>query len=245
MWQKTLLLKNNSPYPSNIEEAFDLNGMHCRRSTPPSHLHRHLVVTITGQDYLNEPRQYTQIECCPIYFEEHNPSWAWIDLSITATELSQEEKLLLRSWLLGRSYQAWEQTPLEVRQVFLLESCVLLTGRQAHTILHLWQVKPEGRWKVIFDDSAYDNDEDFALYPVSCPHSDCSADVLSGFGGSGDSSDISLALCCNQHTSWFGPDGTIRTEKDVEGDCWQHQWPGPASCPSCQAQQQYKTGKVE
>jgi hypothetical protein len=168
-----------------------------------------------------------------------------MDLNVTTTELSQEEKLLLRSWLLGRSYPAWKQALLEVRQLLQLESCVLLTGRQAHTILHLWQVEPEGRWNIVFDDSAYDKDEDFALYPAACPYNKCAADVLSGFGGSGDSSDISLALCYDRHESWFGPDGTIRTAKDVEGDCWQHQWPGPDPCPSCQTQQHYETRKVK
>ena len=160
----------------------------------------------------------------------------WMDPGVTETDLSSREKAALRSWLVQRSLDAWLNAAPAVRD--LLELAVItITGGQARTFLLTWGLQPGGRWSHVLDGSYDDDDEDFALYEGACPYDGCRADVLTGFGASGDASDITLAVCQRGHFAYFGPDGQLRVEEEIGNDCWEHQHAGPDRCPECTARE--------
>jgi hypothetical protein len=121
-------------------------------------------------------------------------------------------------------------------------SDVILTGAEAKEVLKEWlsnasaqeQQELHTRWKDLLDSDVHDDLDDFAIYINACPHPNCGVSVLIGFGGSGDSSDHTLAICQNKHVSYFGPSGDFRLEQDIDNDCWTHRHNGPDPCPECQ-----------
>jgi hypothetical protein len=115
MWNQTLLLRNVGPNQFDLDE-FVLEGLHCRPvATVPQHLPRHFVDVIQGQDWLNSPVKYSQIQICPIWLDEHDPTHAWLDPDAHVTDITPRQKRLLRDWLIAQSGIAFEQATPQVQ----------------------------------------------------------------------------------------------------------------------------------
>lgn len=102
-WNVTLLLKD--------EQLTDPQFPWRNVSTPPEQiplgLKRSLLVHITGTAYLNHPTAYTELRASPVWFD--TPSGRiWMDPGTSSfTDLTAQEKQVLRTWLIERSRAAW------------------------------------------------------------------------------------------------------------------------------------------
>jgi hypothetical protein len=93
-------LRNASPPPDQIPEG----------------LTRSLLVFIEGRDLYGSPQAYTKLCAWPIWLSTPTGQ-IWVDFGTSIADLTAQERLALRDWLINRSADAWSAADPAIRDL--------------------------------------------------------------------------------------------------------------------------------
>ena len=101
-WTTSFLL-----YEGELREApFPLRNASPPPEQIPEGLTRSILVFVEGRDLYGYPVAYTLLRAWPIWLETPT-SQIWVDYGTDIADLTAQERVALRTWLINRSPQAW------------------------------------------------------------------------------------------------------------------------------------------